>query len=110
MADLPVVAWRWDNSSPLCPNSWGITADIQRATMARDIALSVEALTPHAPAQAALEQARAEVERLTSAIRWALGEGGEFPVRMEGQGQYWWRTELRRRAALKSPTPGKDPA
>ena len=51
---------------------------------------------------AALEKAQADAERYESAIRWALGEGGEFPPREEVQGRYWWRTELRRRAALAS--------
>jgi len=47
---------------------------------------------------------RAEVERLTSAIRWALGydEGPpEFePPENADKRRYWWRSELRRRAAL----------
>jgi hypothetical protein len=37
---------------------------------------------------------------LEAAVRWALGEGDDFPTREAGQGMYWWRTELRRRAAL----------
>lgn len=46
---------------------------------------------------------RTKAERiiqLENAIRWALGENGDFPPREEGQGAYWWRTELRRRAGL----------
>lgn len=43
----------------------------------------------------------AEIDRLRTAIRWALGEIDDFPLREPGQGAYWWRTELRRRAALK---------
>lgn len=36
---------------------------------------------------------------LERAIEWALGESGEgFATRREGEGAYWWRTELRRRA------------
>lgn len=31
-------------------------------------------------------------------IKWLLGENGEFPIRQEGQGLYWWRKELRKRA------------
>lgn len=45
---------------------------------------------------------RAENGRLREAILWALGEGDEFPPRPEGKGQFWWRTELRKRAALGS--------
>jgi len=48
-----------------------------------------------------------ERDRFEAAIRWALGEGEGFPVRMEGEGRYWWRTELRRRAALAGAS-GKD--
>lgn len=52
---------------------------------------------------AALQQQQQDSERLTSAIRWALGEEGEFPYRAAGQigpnnGPYWWRPELRHRA------------
>ena len=43
---------------------------------------------------------RLAAERYEAAIRWALGEIDDFPPREEGQGKYWWRTELRRRAAL----------
>lgn len=39
-------------------------------------------------------------QRLEAAIRWALGEGDEFPHRIPGDGPYWWRHELRQRAAL----------
>lgn len=54
------------------------------------------------------EQGRAarDAERYEAAIRWALGETDEFPYREGGQGPYWWRTELRRRATLRgAPTP-----
>lgn len=49
---------------------------------------------------------RREVERLTSAIRWALGEEGEFPEEPEPlagkyRRRFWWRSELRKRAALR---------
>lgn len=58
-----------------------------------------------------------EVERLREAIAWALGEVGDFRHREPGEGAYWWRTELRRRAlsadsertASPSATPPKDP-
>lgn len=41
-----------------------------------------------------------KAERYASAIRWALGENGRFNDRRDGDGPFWWRTELRRRAAL----------
>ena len=37
--------------------------------------------------------------KLERAIMWALGENGDFAQRKEGQGAYWWRTELRKRCA-----------
>lgn len=53
------------------------------------------------------------IDELEGVIRWALGEEGDFPDRpekVEGKTQplYWWRTELRSRAALaaSSPIPG----
>ncbi len=52
------------------------------------------------------DEARAEVGRLKDAVRWALGENGNFSPRERGQGAYWWRSSLRRRAGLdKEPTP-----
>ena len=39
-------------------------------------------------------------DQMREAILWALGERDEFPTREPGQGAYWWRTELRRRAFL----------
>ena len=44
---------------------------------------------------------QAEVERLRAAIRWALGEEGTFAERLADGPMYWWRTELRKRAALE---------
>lgn len=52
------------------------------------------ALSSPAPMSKSAEQ------RLLDALRWALGSGGEFPARGAGQGAYWWRTELMRRAGL----------
>jgi hypothetical protein len=47
------------------------------------------------------EDAYDRIRALEATIRWALGEGDEdFPFRQSGEGMYWWRTELRRRAAL----------
>lgn len=41
-----------------------------------------------------------DFEAAEAAIRWALGEEGDFAFRPEGAGAYWWRTELRQRASL----------
>ena len=41
----------------------------------------------------------AENKRLKAAISWALGESGIFRVREPDDGPYWWRIELRARAA-----------
>ena len=40
------------------------------------------------------------VEELEKAVRWALGECGEFKTWPDAAGAYWWRTELRLRANL----------
>lgn len=50
---------------------------------------------------AELTTLRAENERLREAISWALGET-DFRPRKEGEGAYWWRKELRERAALQA--------
>lgn len=41
------------------------------------------------------------IARLEGAIRWANGEVDEFPERKPGEGAYWWRKELTRRARLE---------
>lgn len=46
------------------------------------------------------EAAEAREAKLREAIEWALWERDDFPQRQPGDGEYWWRTELRRRAAL----------
>ena len=46
------------------------------------------------------DAALARVETLLDALNWAMGANGTFPFREEGQGAYWWRTELRERAGL----------
>lgn len=41
------------------------------------------------------------IKVLTDAIRWALGENGDFSSKPQDKlpiGKYWWRKELRRRA------------
>lgn len=50
-------------------------------------------------------QAAAEIERLTAAIRWALGEipnaeGKWFGYQQSEIGRYWWRAPLRAAAGL----------
>jgi hypothetical protein len=47
-------------------------------------------------------------ENMADAIEWALGMGKDgFAPRQEGQGIYWWRTELRNRALGLSPKNSK---
>ena len=58
----------------------------------------------------ALSASHAREAELTATIRWALGEVGAFAPLPEGRfpgdgkqpriGRFWWRTELRKRAAL----------
>lgn len=45
---------------------------------------------------------QAELTRLREAIFWALGVNGEFPPREDGDGPYWWRMELRKRAGISA--------
>jgi hypothetical protein len=47
----------------------------------------------------AREKAEREVERLREAIFWALG-CGDWPERREGQGAFYWRSELIERAGI----------
>lgn len=42
-----------------------------------------------------------DAERYRDAIEWALGANGDFPDREPGDGAYWWRSELQRRAGLE---------
>lgn len=48
---------------------------------------------------AAFQPVRDERDRLARAIVWALGYT-DFRAREQGEGAYWWRTELRLRAKL----------
>jgi hypothetical protein len=50
--------------------------------------------------KATRELAEARVQELEAAVRWALGEEGDFPHRLEGDPAYYWRPELRRRAGV----------
>lgn len=43
---------------------------------------------------------KAEVEGLLAAANWTLGCNGSFAPRKDGQGAFWWRAELTRRAGL----------
>lgn len=48
-----------------------------------------------------LVKAERELAEVRSAIEWALGAGDDFPERQKGQGAYWWRKELAKRARLE---------
>lgn len=48
-----------------------------------------------------VKELKARVAGLEAAITWALGAGEPFPLREAGQGAYWWRSELQKRAGLK---------
>jgi len=48
-----------------------------------------------------LHESQSREARLLDAIKWALGESDEgFRAREPDEGAYWWRKELRQRAAL----------
>lgn len=60
-------------------------------------------MTTPDPLATEITELRATVARLEAAISWALGEGDSDFGDREGdtkQPRYWWRIELRRRAAL----------
>lgn len=59
-----------------------------------------EELRRHSRAARVIRSLAAERDAMREAILWADGERGEFPPREEGDPPYWWRKELRRRAAL----------
>ncbi|MEI6165903.1 MAG: hypothetical protein WCS52_01795 [bacterium] len=48
----------------------------------------------------ALHKSQKREKEFRKAIMWALGVNGEFPVRTDGAGPYWWRMELMRRAGV----------
>lgn len=56
------------------------------------------ALTQQVHAHKVAHEQRA---RLLDAVNWCLGVAGDFQARQEGQGAYWWRPELQRRAGLE---------
>ena len=70
----------------------------------RNVILAANAATIREQ-KAEIERAEVAACRMQTAIRWALGEGDDFPAREDGQGAYWWRNELRERAALASSAP-----
>lgn len=47
-----------------------------------------------------IDRLRAENERLREAIFWACGVNGTFRLREDGEGQFWWRKELRELAGI----------
>ena len=49
-----------------------------------------------------LQRALARIAVLEAAIEWALGAAEDFRARRDGEGAYWWRAELRQRAALET--------
>lgn len=59
-----------------------------------------EALERHHKLVRTMGKLRRKNARLLEAVLWALGESDTFTPRAEGDGQYWWRKELRRRAGL----------
>jgi hypothetical protein len=88
-------AMNWRNNSPSAVKFATGLADARQFV--------IDAALPSAPSEGPSDKER--VKQLEDAIRWALGEGDDFPPCEEGQGKYWWRTELRRRAAIKASTP-----
>ncbi len=53
------------------------------------------------PPSAEVLALKARIAKLEAAIKWALGEAADFSPRGPGEGAYWWRPELRKRAALE---------
>jgi hypothetical protein len=63
----------------------------------REYALHVERV--NLETEAYIEGIEAKLRLATDAIRWALGEIGDFRPRRDGEGPYYWRTTLRQYAA-----------
>jgi hypothetical protein len=85
------------------------TLDATRSQLEQAQRECAEAREGHVATLAEFHAARAEAEKLREAIAWVLGERGAFPGRIYTEGPYWWRTELRRRAALSTPPAGEKP-
>ena len=75
------------------------------------IVLGTFTLPAAPPAEAGREPVTASTaSQYEMAIRWALGEVGEFRERRQGEGAWYWRTELRKRAGLSlTPQPSDAP-
>jgi len=90
---------RWENADLNGADLNG--ADLRGALLAAENREGKWALHPASQvAVAAYEAGQADAEKLQEAILWALGCRGRFPPREQGQGGYWWRTELRKRAGI----------
>ena len=70
---------------------------------AYEAALAHDAACERNPHLQRARRLEAENQRMHLAIRWALGEYGEFQLRDPTDGAFWWRNELRRRALLAAP-------
>jgi hypothetical protein len=80
-----------------------LSRDLSEARRERDSALRCEQdqITLRKVNIANMEKYKEQRDRLVEAIRWALGEHADgFSERPENKGAYWWRSELRKRAAL----------
>jgi hypothetical protein len=44
-----------------------------------------------------------ERDQLRDAVKWVLGETGDFGPRPKGVGAYWWRKELLQRVGISEP-------
>lgn len=74
------------------------------ALAAKDAAISALKGAVHADV-AEFTRDSEQIRVLREAIAWALGENDDFRAREPGEGAYWWRKELRERAALASTAP-----
>lgn len=97
---LLVVQPRTDTSNTTSPEE-RMATDVDRLNLQ-----SVMAFT---------DQLKSENARLHAAIRWALGEEGEFgeeppPLAGKYRRRYWWRGELRRRAFGEPQAPSDEGA
>lgn len=72
----------------------------QNAQLTEAIQGANRALATEIHAEKEVIELMKENTQLIKAVRWALGEEGDFGLRPAGAGTYWWRSELRRRAGL----------
>lgn len=102
-----VEAWFAKDSTgrTFSPPFWS-KADVDqwiRTSIVRRSFYTVAHLVEQSPAAAAeLRALKKENARLRSSIRWALGYTN-FRPRNEGEGAYWWRSELRKRSGIDAP-------